>query len=161
MTKYEEITGKLMAMGASKTQATAKVVPMMLAMLENEDEAHVLYGAFSELAKANEEKEIELEQREAKVSQREELVAKRESEILMKTSNLKDFKDKVLAEIRAAEEDATRFETPEARDKIRLANMYRHIFENIAQTMPGRVPTEFLTGLASILKDSTKNGEEL
>ena len=140
MDSMQMLNAKLLEMGATKKHLESKLIPMMLAIFADEENAKGLFNTFWDLKK-------EINDREGSLYNAERYFE----------SQKRDFEDNVKKtlgeieeaqmEIEEARKEIFKCETAEARDKIRLAEYYR----SATRTVASYSPNIFLKGIGDIL----------
>lgn len=144
MTGIDALREKLTEMGANKAQLDSKVIPMMLAIFADESNAIDAYKAFEETwieARKAAQEAMTIQDRSRKW---EERLEERQNAIKRMLDDL----------TRKAEKIAT-CETPEGRDRMRLALWFKDnaYTDNVYQR------TEYNKGLAAILAGGGDDGQ--
>lgn len=142
---YSELfTQKLMDLGLSRQQAQSKSVAATLTILANTDEA---IDAYQEICQLRDSLERQEEEARQELSEHRRVLHAQQDEVW----KLKREYEMKLSQM----EEITQFETPEARDRYRLAEYYKQntTRKNVFQE------TEFNKGLALILS-GVKEGDK-
>lgn len=148
MTEYtysELFTQKLLDMGLTKAQAQSKSIATALAVFANTDEALDAYQELLDLTKKVEEERRILVDERNMYSRARFHMENKENEYKCMVEELEDINEKL-----------SQFETPEARDRYRLAEYYKRntTRKNVYQE------TEFNKGLGLILAGMTEKSED-
>lgn len=140
MSSTELLNSKLLEMGATKTQLSNKLIPMMLAIFADPENAKVLFDTFWDMKK-------ELNNKEMSLYNREQAFEGKQREFKREISNDLEEINFLKRQLENAKAEIARCETAEARDKIRLAEYYK--LE--AEATKSYSPNVYLVGIGKIL----------
>ena len=137
-----ELNKKLMAMGASSQQCTSKVIPMMLAIFHDKDNAEMLHREWQNMVKAARDKENEYALALAECKAQAADLMEKEQALNDEKEDLEKMRMSLLV-----------CKTQAARDNMRLAALF------MQETQPNNEyqRTEYIKGLGAIL---ARNGVE-
>ena len=136
-----ELENKLMAMGASSQQCKSKVIPMMLTLFHDKDNAEMLHREWQNMVKAAQDKENEYIIASAECKSATAKLLKKEQALNDEKEELEKMRGSLLA-----------CKTQVARDNIKLAAL----FKQEAQPYNEYQRTEYIKGFGAIL---ARNGE--
>lgn len=154
MSGIEELRKRMKELGASSTQCNSPTVGILLAIFADnehaEDALKCLNDLKEEASRVIREKgsmAMRLEWKRQELEHRENELAKRVQEVA-----------ELRAQIEKVAEDILRCETPEGRDRQRLAEIYNRTVLNARPRMDSYEMQRYITGLSRILAGSDADG---
>jgi hypothetical protein len=148
MSGMDELNKKLVEMGANKAQLGSKVIPMMLSIFADAENAIDAYKALEELRHGA--MNAENMYREAYHT-----YLRKVDEADLEWNAFRKWKEQEQAKIDQAREQLLQLETAEARDRLRLAR----VFEATVSPQNVYQQTEFIKGMAAILSGGKADGQ--
>ena len=149
MTELETLKAKLLDMGATKTQIENKVIPMMLAIIADEENAKEIFNAFWEMKKNVEYKAMDLQNKEYAFNDR---ISRAKEEVSAERLALATMRE----DLERTQKELEEMEKPDNRDRIKLAEYFKRNV-NISNAYQ---ETEFVKGLANILSGKERETNE-
>lgn len=152
MSGMDALKETMKKMGASGQLAESRAVPMVVTILANKENHLTAWKLFEEMVNNVRAQQASNTNRAQSLAFEEERINRKRREIEKREKAIADKE----AEIAHIKEEILKCETPEARDRMRLAITY----DAMISTANVYQETERIKGLAAILSGSKENADE-